>query len=693
MRQILSQFRGQALFLLAYRPPFSLFTCHQLSPIKKSYREILLQDLSHTESQEMVQSLLKTKSIPPPLKLFMQELAEGNPFYLEEMINALIETEILRRDGDAWKLSRDITKSDLPSSIQEVISARLDRLGKHTRRLLQEASVIGRAFLYDVLQRVTVAPESLSEHLGVLEHLDLIRVSAVQPDLEYVFKHALIQEVVYNGLLKKDRRAIHERIGLAMEKIFRHRLFEFYETLAFHFKQGLSSFKAVDYLIKSGEKSLERYALDEAHDYYKEAFDLLATKPHRTRQEDELFIDLISRWFLVFYYRGDFSSMVDLLSSNKALAESLGDDSRLGMFYACLAFTLFWGQEKLQESYQLLWKAYALGEKTGNERVRGYAATWLSWVCADLGLFSEGIHYGEVAQAIAEQIPADQYLYFKSLAGIGHNYWQMGEGKKDIAIGQALQAYGRKYSNVRSIVTGHIVEAAGNFAIGDFPLAIKCAKEGIDGAADPFYDQWAKIALSISFVFQTIMFAEAGELLEEVLSYSRECGCNYLKSMANLFMGVLLIAKGQMSQGMTMIEEVRAGCLKNERVTLLGVTEYVLGRIFMQIAQPDKPVSLPTIARNLPFLVMNIPGAARKAETHLRKAIEHCEKIGAHGILGQAYLDLGLLKKKKGKTDEARKHIAKAISLFETLGPRYSIKKCPRRLPVGALIFQEGVIF
>ncbi|MDD2903486.1 MAG: hypothetical protein PHU44_13740, partial [Syntrophales bacterium] len=577
-------------------------------------------------------------------------------------------------EGDAWELSRPITKSDLPSSIQEVISARLDRLEKHTKRLLQEASVIGRAFLYDVLKRVTVSSENLGEHLSVLEHLDLIRVSAVHPDLEYVFKHALIQDVVYNGLLKKERKAIHERIGLAMEKIFQHRIFEFYETLAFHFKHGQSGFKAVNYLIKSGEKSLDRYALDEAHDYFGEAFDLLANKPHRSQQENELFIDLISRWFLVFYYRGDFSSMVDLLSSNKGLAESLGDGSRLGMFYACLAFTLYWGQEKLRESYQLLKQAYALGEKMGHPKVMGYAATWLSWVCADLGLFSEGLKYGETAQALSGELSEDQYLHFKSLAGIGHNYWQMGEGKKDIAIGKALQTYGKKHSNVRSIVTGHIVEAAGHFALGDFTQAIRCAKNGIEGAADPFYDQWAKIALSISFVFQTIKFAEAGELLEEVLSYSRESGCNYLKSMADLFMGVLLIAKGQMNRGLAMIKEVHAASLKNERVTLLVVTEYILGRIFLQIAQPDKPVNFPTIAKNLGFLVMNVPFAAKKAETHLLKAIKTAERIGARGILGQASLDLGLLKKKRGKTEEARKLIDKAISIFETMEAEVFLK-------------------
>ena len=674
LRQILDQFRGQALFILAYRPPFTLHSGHRISSFKKAYWEIQLQDLSNTESRELVQSLLKTNNIPLPIKMLTQEISEGNPFYLEEMVNALIDSGVLVRDQGSWTLSRAITSNDVPASIQEVIAAKLDRLDKETKRILQEASVIGRAFLFDVLQRVTVLKENLLKHLGLLELLDLIKINSVKPDVEYVFKHALIQDVVYHSLLEKDRQLIHERIGLAMEEIFHNRLSEFYETLAFHFRHSTLECKAVDYLIKSAEKSLGKYAIDEAHEYFQEAFDILANKTHRTRKEDELYIDLISKWFLVFYYRGDFISLMDLFSSTRKLAESLEDDARLGMFYACLAFTLFWGKEKLRESYELLRKALALGERVGDQRVIGYAATWLAWVCADLGLFDEGIRYGHLAQSIADLMPSDQYLFFKSLAGIGHNYWQIGEGQKNIEIGKTLQTYGKKHSNVRSIVTGHIVEASGYLALGDFPQAIKCANCGINGAADPFYDQWAKIALGMSFVFQTIKFAEAGELLEEVLSYSQQCGCDYLKTMADLMMGVLLIAKGQMGRGFAMVEAARSSCLENERITTLGLAEYILGRIYLHLARPPKSVNFWMLVKNLGFLVTNVPQAARRAEQHLLKAIEIAEKIGAKGILGQAYLDLGLLHKKGGKVEEARKFICGSIDQFGALGANILLK-------------------
>ena len=132
---------------------------------------------------------------------------EGNPFYLEEAINDLIESTILVRDNGSWKLTRSLLEANIPSTVQGIISARLDRLERETKRILQEASVIGRAFLYEILNRITELKEHIDRSLTGLERLDLIRVRSLQPEMEYIFKHALAQEVVYNGLLKKERQS------------------------------------------------------------------------------------------------------------------------------------------------------------------------------------------------------------------------------------------------------------------------------------------------------------------------------------------------------------------------------------------------------------------------------------------------------------------------------------------------------
>jgi tetratricopeptide (TPR) repeat protein len=571
LRSILSEFSYPALFICAYRLPFSLFTSHQLGALGKSYQEIKLQDLSASDAKDMMESLLKSKTIPQELRKFIQEKVEGNPFYLEEVINSLIELGTLIRDNGSWRLSRPIGESDISPTVQGVISARLDRLEKEMKRILQEASVIGRAFLYEILNKITELKERLDHHLHRLEQFDLIRIRSFQPELEYVFKHALTQEVVYSGLLKRERQAVHERIGLVMEQLFRERLSEFYETLAFHFKRGQSLHKAVDYLMKSGEKSLKRYAVEESHQYYQEAFDLLKNKPGMTDEENRLLIDLLIKWALVFYYRGDFNGLVSLFRDHEGMAESVGK-AELGMFYAWLGMALGGtGKEKI--SYEYLCKALKTGEEIGDRRLIGYACAWLTWTCAELGLLEEATSFGQRAQDISKSFESDQYLFFKSLGGLGYVYYHSGETRKTLEAGKAIRDYGERHSNIRSLVMGHWTMGFGYLMRGDFHSAIECLESGIRFSADPFYSQTLRTLLGLSYL-STNQLDKAETTLEEILTYSEKFGVGLIGTFACICMGVLLIAKGRMSQGLELIAEGQRTFLENDRRGMYARPEY-----------------------------------------------------------------------------------------------------------------------
>jgi class 3 adenylate cyclase/tetratricopeptide (TPR) repeat protein len=663
LRQALLQIQQPAIVLCGYRPTFSLFTTQQLSGLGKLYEEIRLQDLSLSEAQAMLESLLKTETIPSDLKRFVRDKAEGNPFYLEELVNSLIESETLLRDNGSWKITRPITESDISSTINGLIAGRLDRLEKETKRILQEASVIGRAFLYEILKRATELGDRIDPGLNALERLDLIRTRTIQPDLEYMFKHPLTQEVVYNGLLKKERQAVHERIGLVMEELFCERLSEFYETLAFHFKRGQSLQKAVDYLMKSGEKSLRRYAVEESHQYYQEAFDLLKNKPAMTDEDRRLLIDLLIKWALVFYYRGDFTGLLSLLNEHEGLAESLTDRAVLGMFYGWLGFSLHCNG-KAKESYEYLCKALKIGEEIEDRSVIGYACAWLTWTCADLGLLEKALAFGQRAQDISRSFASDQYLYFKSLGGIGQAYYHTGETKKALQAGKALLDYGERHSNIRSLVMGHYVTGLGYITDGDYHSAIEYLESGTRLSADPFYSQFPRLPLGGSYLF-TNQVDKAETTLEEVLTYSQKFGAGVIGTFACVFMGVLLIAKGQMSEGLKLLEEGQRECLENQRRPLYAFSEYVLGKVYSQIAEGSGPISLSKMAKNIGFLVKNVPFASKKAEEHFNRAIEVAKEIGGKAIMGRAYLDLGLLYRTKGKPEQAKKCISEAIQVFE----------------------------
>ena len=611
----------------------------------------------------MLKSLLQTKIVPPEVMDFIQQKAEGNPFYIEEVINSLIESGILTRDNGDWKLDREVSEADIPSTIHGVLAARIDRLEKVYRRILQEASVIGRVFFYEVLKRITDIQTPIDEHLGRLKGVDLIRTMSLEPDLEYIFKHALIQEVVYNGLLKKERQEIHERIGLTIEKLFENRLPEFYETLAFHYGRGQSFPKALDYLMKSGEKSLRRYAVEESHRYYNEAFDLLTNKPDKTKDEDELLIDLLNEWAYVFYYRGEFRKLEGLFSAHEDLAESLDDKARTGMFYTWLGLALYF-IEDVKGSYKYLRKALMLGEGIDNKKIIGYACTWLTRCFAEFGLLDEAINYAERSHDISRILPADQFLFFNCLDAFGVTYFCKGDSKRNSEIGKILLDYGSSRSSIRCLVIGHVCMGYSYLTAGNFPLAIKCYQRAVEVSSDPVLSQYPKIFLGLSYVSNG-QFLEAENILKELESNSQNVGNEIYRKSARGLLGVVLIAKGHMARGLKMGADMAQSFLETPRKYNYAASEYILGRVYFQIMRGAGPISLSTVAKNIFFLLKNVPWASIKAETHFNKAIQAAKEIGAKGLLGQAYLALGLLHKAKKRSDQAGECLYKAVQLFE----------------------------
>jgi class 3 adenylate cyclase/tetratricopeptide (TPR) repeat protein len=658
---LLSRFEYPALFLIIHRPGFELFHKFPSPELQEIYQEIVLHDLSPLESRDMIGSLLKVESIPPDLIQFLKMKVEGNPFYLEEVINSLIESGILTCDNDHWKLTREISASEIPSTIQGLIGGRLDRLAQETKRILQEASVIGRVFLFKILKQITDIDSPIDQCLSDLESLDLIKTKTIQPDLEYIFKHALTQETVYSGLLKKERREIHERIGLVIETLFLDRLPEFYEMLAYHFTKSQSELKAVDYLIKSGDKSLKRYALEEAHQYFIQAYDMLKQKTRKTREERATLLEIINKWAHVFYFMGDVDGFMELLKAHKSDAELADDEAIRGMFYAWFGWALGM-QENVKESFDYLYKALAIGEKIENQVIIGYACTWLIYSCME-GLLDKGILFGERAHKIANLVKSDQYLFFKSLCGMGHIYYQKGECKKVSEIGRILIEYGKKKSHIRSLTVGHICMGYSNETAGDFPAAIECYKQAMAVAKDPIYLHWAGLFKGLAHI-QIGQYPQAEKAIQELVNYSREFGCGIIGRMAYASYGVILIEKGQMSRGFKMIEESRQSTLQNDREYINALIEYMLGKIYLQMVEGGRPVRFSALVKNIGFIMKHAPKAGKKSEGHLKNAIEIATRIRADGLIGQASLNLGILYKAKQKNLLAKEYLSAAIKIF-----------------------------
>jgi class 3 adenylate cyclase/tetratricopeptide (TPR) repeat protein len=659
---ILSGSNHAILFICTYRPVFKFSNICRINAAVEC-REIVLRDLSPADAQHMVESLLKTKNVPAELKRFIWDKVEGNPFYIEEMINSLIESGVLDKRNNIWALSKPLTTINIPSTVQGVISARLDRLEKEPKRILQEAAVIGRSFQYDILESITELKEHLNGHINSLEGLDFIRTgSSLQPEQELIFKHALTQEVVYNGLLKKERQDIHEKIGRVMEEHFQDRLPEYYEALAYHFKQGRSRLKAVYYLTQAGEKNRDRYAVDEAHQYYREAFELLLDAPDKTAEMDLMLMDVFLSWSVVYYHRADYNQMLDILKRYESFAVSLEDKARLGMYYVWMG-AAFGRLENLREGYQYLHKALAIGEEIENEKIICYACTWLSMNCSDLGLMDEAINFGTRVHRMDMHL-ADKNIFRLSTASIGYAHYFKGEPHEVYDAGLLLLDYGQRYDDMGCMVHGHTCLGMSYLVQGDYPSAIECFKKSIKAALEPVFTYTAKLMLGVSYVANG-QHQQAENVLHEIETFNEGHGYGFVGTIAKGLYGIVQITRGNLQQGVGIVEDAIDFCRKNESMYRYATLHLTLGKIYMQIVQGGEKKDITFFVENFWFLVKTIPFAGKKAEYHLRNAMIAAQRIGSKGIEAQAALELGRLFKIRGKKRQAKQYIADAIRIFE----------------------------
>jgi class 3 adenylate cyclase/tetratricopeptide (TPR) repeat protein len=247
------------------------------------YSEIMLQPLSAAESNELVNRLLPNADLPDRLRATILEKTGGNPFFIEEVVRALIDRGVVVAEERSvegqtqctWRATSDGADLDIPGNVQSLLATRIDRLEEATRSTLQVASVIGRSFGRRVLQAVDEDSHELDKHLGTLIRVDMIREAARVPEVEYAFLNPLTQEAVYKTILLKRRREFHRRVAEAMEALYADRLEGLYGLLVHHFARAGLRDKAIQYARRASQQAASLYAYDEAAQNLHAALELL----------------------------------------------------------------------------------------------------------------------------------------------------------------------------------------------------------------------------------------------------------------------------------------------------------------------------------------------------------------------------------------------------------------------------------
>ena len=277
---------ARVLFVLAFRPDYADTSGRVLEAVRQSHAdrhvEVALEPLSERDCGELIGNLLKIDNLPHSTRSLITAKAEGNPFYIEEVIRSLIDSGVVEHKDGRLRVTEKIDAVVIPGTIQEVIMARVDRLPDPTRSLLQVASVIGRSFYLRILAEILPDTAKLESELAYLQERQLVlqrstrrtgdvRRRMFTAEVEYMFKHALVQETIYESILQKTRKELHLRVAESIEAAFADRLVDFYGMLAYHFSRAERLEKAEEYLFKAGDEAARAAASSEALTYFSEA--------------------------------------------------------------------------------------------------------------------------------------------------------------------------------------------------------------------------------------------------------------------------------------------------------------------------------------------------------------------------------------------------------------------------------------
>ena len=268
--------RTALLFLVACRPdaPSAAESLRVAiaSPERAAVRahEMMLAPLGWNDSSQLAHALVDGGALPGPLLDMLLRRSGGNPFYLGELVHALLGAQVLTRDllTGEWQAAEGWEAIPLPGTIEGLILARIDRLEDEVKQIVKAAAVVGRQFFYRILKAITDAEDALDADLATLCRAELIDEKRRTPELEYVFKHPLIQQAAYDSMVEDRRRQLHRQVGLSIETLFAGRLEPFHSMLAYHFAKAQEWPKAQHYLMRAAEHADSLAADEEALELY-----------------------------------------------------------------------------------------------------------------------------------------------------------------------------------------------------------------------------------------------------------------------------------------------------------------------------------------------------------------------------------------------------------------------------------------
>ena len=651
---------AQILLLVGYRPEYQ----HGWSS-RSHYTQLRLDPLPPATADELLRGILGEHESLPPVKHLLVERTEGNPFFLEECVRTLVETQVLAGERGGFRLVKPLTTISVPATVQAVIASRIDRLGPEEKRLLQAAAVIGKDVPFTLLAATVEMPEeTLRSRLTRLQHAEFLFETGLFPDLEYSFTHALTHGVAYGSLLQERRKILHARILTNVEELYPERCAEQPEVLADHAFRGEVWSKAVAYLRQAGSKAASRSANREAVALLEQAMTALQNLPEG-RETSELAIDVRLELRPPLLQLGELQKALALSQQAENMAKLIGDERRLARVYTYLV------------NYH-----YLKGEPDA------------------------AIAYGERCLAIGE---AAQDVALQSLARgyMGYSYHAQGRYREAETVllqnVERLEEVRAKDGGVATLVsyassTGWLAFALAE--VGEFDLAASYALMGQRAAESERHAYAQAIAWTLGglVALRRGHMEKAHYLLERSLEACRDGQLTVWRPLPSSLLGLTRARLGRPEDALPLLEDgVRLTEELGVKAYLASWTVNLAGGLLAagntgrarETAQRALDLALAHKERGHQAYALRLLGeiAARVepsdlglAEKDLTQARAIAEELGMRPLLGRIHLSLGEMFRLGGDHAKAEGHIFHAINLFREMDMRHWLEEAAGQL-------------
>jgi class 3 adenylate cyclase/tetratricopeptide (TPR) repeat protein len=638
---------ARLLLLVNYRPEYQ----HGWST-KTYYSQLRLDPLPPTSTKAMLQSLLGDDAGLEPLTQRLIERTQGNPFFLEESVRTLVETQVLVGDQGAYRLAKALPSIQVPATVQAVLAVRIDRLPPEEKQLLQTAAVIGTEVPLALLQAMAEVPEApLRLGLTHLQAAEFLYETRLFPEIAYTFKHALTQQVTYETLLQERRRALHARIVEALEALARDRVAEQAEPLAHHALRGEVWDKAVAYLRQAGEKALARSAYREAVGYFEQALSTLPQLPE-TRNTCEQAIDLRLALHSALFPSGDYKRILASLCEAETLAAAFDDPRRLGQVSIFLSrhFYFMGAYDQSMASGQ---RALALATADGDVGLQALANQRLGLAYGAQGDYRHAIDcFGQTVAALEGTRSREHFGQI--LLPAVHSWARLAECHAELGTFAEGRTLGEEGLRIAEAVDhpGSLMIASWGIGLlalrqGDLPRALPLLKRaiGICQEADlPVFFPRMAAALGAAYTLAGRV-ADALPLLTQAMEQTTARETVAFPALCSLPLGEAHLLAGRLEEAHTLAERARALAREHQERSNQAWVLRLLGEI---------------AARREPQQV-------EPAEAHYRQALALAEALGMHPLQAHCHHGLGTLYAATGQREQARTELSTAIALYRAM--------------------------